>query len=1500
MMGKSKGAGVENDGLEITAIGSVYKGPWEKKYWSCSRGRYRHPYPIGYQAIRNHSGQMYKMEIQEGDKGPVFVVISEEGIPCVGDTPTIAWEKVQTRKTLRFQKRHRSQFSRVDGAELFGFTNPLVQRLFRELLANGNETSKQSDTDIHQHEETPGSGFGQLPLVTTEGSMREKCLKLVKGKSVGTSCLESPKSNKDSGSPAASIQNGGVIDQSHQYFEVTGKIRLCVAETKDILEDTKPLNLSQMLKDTKVNFNGIMNNKEDTAYGPMLSDLPGYLREMGSSHYEHEDTLETCIKNLEVNGVNQKFGVDLGKGTLEGFELETGCTNPFTVKDELLADSMTAASVQVAKDVLEEIKDNGMLKDSKSNKITCLTIVTPPEANSETPPIEPVISKECNFSLSQKVTQYSATQSSDGNIDKGDSDSMGQELAKSMMIVLLPQALPLIKQADKKRKKIKLSEGGDVSSLAKHDRLESVDELHTERKDAQNLSSEMHVVSNLQICEDTHIDSGLSFGIAVTNCGLGMESQTLCIKASNEEFSYCDTSIPGAGEKTMLSDAVSSYADSEFENIVCVSKMDHTGGGPSLTNFCHDKEMPFIQAINVLQVSKAGCTNLVEAGIEQKLHKSKLCESTDKDCAVIEDVVPDSFEDEEYLRDNLNRNSYVGELQTSFKSHNLPAVNTEADPEALGKPSVILEEVSDVQKFGCSTDNMDVNLRRKNSLCCSRESDVKEDIIMPKSVDYKAIRGICINDGYTNSLSTQVTAFNEFNPDKSVKRESIAVLDHSTVALILDQRHGEGDHFVNQIDQMAKYECNEHDLRILDYKENIHDEKSHCVDCECKAGQFCGLQEQDSMPLWESGICNPEKNSHDAYSAKRQQARDSSHDLQVISAQVNISVPCCRTTNNGLVQGRAFDHSSFDKKSTAEENLHIKSSGQFTDKECSYKVLTSWADCIYVSQSLFKEKPDFRLPEETPGISIGTSHCKQTQISDTFSDTHVIFPPVSNLEMYAHMTMDVANHQGVDCFGHVITGKTNSICYKDFKSASCCQSIWVDSLSTELKGFCSVSTFSDMPPSIVEPQTVLNSNYSEDVCHSQDIQMNAQQQAYENKQDISSTELVGCYEHSIPVISMLLSVHGVDIRLCVVCGVAQERQRSIFIYKVVVGDASGNCSWLIGYAVAMLPDVEYYLDTKSTVDRYGIQLTPGGENLILLESIEVQNMREPKINCLRSQCLSQGQCKGHGVKLVSVKDAHVSVLTVLSSTESMYCVLVSASQSIIAAGENGIIHVWNMDTSWRDISRCVMLSNFWSVDYNIFQSIALGCVTQNSHDNMSWSFTDCELLDKAKNHKDLKDNMMSREEAESRMGGNKFPFSHAYFCEENTAVCLLVLAAPNKDEIQTNQDQYYYGLKQRGLWRFALLENNVLLVGSILDERASAVSMLSQSGVIGTSEGYIYIWDAMTGRKIFTSRDFEGVHISCISQNQMPGAFAVAGSNNRVLLYAQVLGSSNSYILGNK
>ena len=108
---------------------------------------------------------------------------------------------------MRVQKFPRDQFSIIDGAELFGFTNPLVQRLFRELVANENGTAIQNIEDIDLNGDTLQSGIGKLPIATIKGSIRRKHLRLHKKKASRVACLDSPKLNMDCCIPAMAIEN---------------------------------------------------------------------------------------------------------------------------------------------------------------------------------------------------------------------------------------------------------------------------------------------------------------------------------------------------------------------------------------------------------------------------------------------------------------------------------------------------------------------------------------------------------------------------------------------------------------------------------------------------------------------------------------------------------------------------------------------------------------------------------------------------------------------------------------------------------------------------------------------------------------------------------------------------------------------------------------------------------------------------------------------------------------------------------------------------------------------------------------------------------------------------------------------------------------------------------------------------------------------------------------------------------------------------------------------
>lgn len=128
------------DDLEIASIGSLYVGPWEKKYWSCSRGKDRYPYPVGYRSSRTLADNICQMEVCEGLKGPLFVITAVDESSFSGQTPDIAWENYQ-RSCSKVKSWGVKRFSNnIDGAELFGFKNPSVQRLLRELVNIVNMT----------------------------------------------------------------------------------------------------------------------------------------------------------------------------------------------------------------------------------------------------------------------------------------------------------------------------------------------------------------------------------------------------------------------------------------------------------------------------------------------------------------------------------------------------------------------------------------------------------------------------------------------------------------------------------------------------------------------------------------------------------------------------------------------------------------------------------------------------------------------------------------------------------------------------------------------------------------------------------------------------------------------------------------------------------------------------------------------------------------------------------------------------------------------------------------------------------------------------------------------------------------------------------------------------------------------------------------------------------------------------------------------------------------
>lgn len=131
-------------------------------------------------------------------------------------------------------------------------------------------------------------------------------------------------------------------------------------------------------------------------------------------------------------------------------------------------------------------------------------------------------------------------------------------------------------------------------------------------------------------------------------------------------------------------------------------------------------------------------------------------------------------------------------------------------------------------------------------------------------------------------------------------------------------------------------------------------------------------------------------------------------------------------------------------------------------------------------------------------------------------------------------------------------------------------------------------------------------------------------------------ELVGCYVHPFPVLSILLSSRGDEIHICVLCGLL-VKDRTLFIYKIAAREPLVGLPSFVGHTLITLPvlkdyfgrDVSHHVSTGDTffflyfqvcsnvcvtlwqiaLERSGLQFTPDGQCLVLLDSIKMPSCR---------------------------------------------------------------------------------------------------------------------------------------------------------------------------------------------------------------------------------------------------------------------------------------------------
>ncbi|KAI3720171.1 hypothetical protein L6452_21084 [Arctium lappa] len=449
----------KSDGLDIISIGKLYQGPWEKKYWSSSRGKDRYPYPVGYVAIRTNNGNTYKMAILEGLKGPEFVISSTNEQACSGQTPDIAWDGFQKKSSVRIKFWRGKRFScKMDGAELFGFKNPLVKKLMRELKANFDQITDhslpscsgngQSEGTQHHtrcigyHAETCKCPDLQEKPVKSQGKeKRSKKRKEINVKSVnGTECKrERPQDLTQSGDKPRCRQS---CEGNHNKG-----IPLCSPNSNENNTGLETMAYNEN------NLSHLVSAEHGVQSDSSLS----------SEHLEKENF---PAAQEASNSVSSKGSISIE----EGIDLVKNQENHRNDSSQLDMSMFTNASGFTSSKTVDKKgdppvqKDSQMLDDIDLYAPDTLDLVLDSACNSEEE-----IPKESNctrdnklngaqISVSEKCMTESQSKddmviaSGSENSDKSDSDLVGQEIAKSMMTLLLPRALPLLKTFSRKKK----------------------------------------------------------------------------------------------------------------------------------------------------------------------------------------------------------------------------------------------------------------------------------------------------------------------------------------------------------------------------------------------------------------------------------------------------------------------------------------------------------------------------------------------------------------------------------------------------------------------------------------------------------------------------------------------------------------------------------------------------------------------------------------------------------------------------------------------------------------------------------------------------------------------------------------------------------------------------------------------------------------------------------------------------------------------------------------
>ncbi|XP_060215072.1 uncharacterized protein LOC132641940 isoform X2 [Lycium barbarum] len=1504
----------KSDGLEILSIGKLYAGPWDKKYWSSSRGKDRYPYPIGYSALRTQNGVAYKLEIHEGLNGPLFTISSTDGQSCSGKTPEIACDSFQ-KKGCQIKLLHGKRYSsKIDGVEFFGFKNTFVQRLLRELVANISGTPEQnflSSISLRNEtseavNQTDNAGSKTDPnqlthLETQSAGKRNRKGRTNNIKSAASTGLKKPRLQNKS-RDIKGLKSGQQEYGEHPPLFSSSKGPCNSSEAWQESETLQTINeREKVLVPVVESFDKDDNLKVDSL-----------IPQGGRKHLnpETEIPLEELVANISGGPEQNLSSISLSNETSEAVNQteHTGSKTDPNLLTHLEKPQSVGKRNRKGRSRTNNIKSaaNTSLKkpqhQNKSSDIKALN--SGQQEYGEHPP--PFPSSKGSGNSSEAVQESETFQTINErekvrvpvveSFDKDDHLKVDSLSSRGGRKHLNPETeIPL-------EELVANISGGPEQNLSpislSNETSEAVNQTeHTGSEADPNLLTDME---KPQIAGKRNRKGRTNNIKSAANTSLNKsrrQNKSSDIKALNSgQQEYSEHPPPFSSSKGSCNISEALKESKTLQTIIEREKVLV----PVVESFDKDDHLK-VDSLT----SQGGRKHLnpeTEVPLEEFTEILKDAKLFDRSRVLDEPVIQNQMAEEK-----------DGESPVENETQRVNFANLWA-PDTLDHPpddsfSLTAEIVKDGVAAVTTTvpDSLIVDSHPESEMNTSRleehsqrsESDSAGNEIANSMMTFLLPRALPLLRTYTRKKKNDI------------KSSEISIR--------------------NSQDENKKIDVSELDENLLlrQKKENINFPVRGCI----PASTACSLAEAvvpDSFDNAEGGYTPSQGLAQILQVAEAAKDDQSVRGLQTCRSEIegtskNDNLEAKQSVCNGETE-REKDFLPSTQKIVQASRKEISGtqktgaivSGGLTSVPPSAE---SMVQHVSLSESIIcRDFRDDSVPETSVDINaMHTSHflqgssSKQRQIEQSISadEPHINGPPLnfSTKESFISTSGTPSNlatrsqDQEMDqMLNHNQTSKLLDSTATNSEG----------NLTEKLSGDQQFVRFTDPPLHKQNEKINFPADTTEKKENNENLNMEVQKDL---KTEIESgvLKVIAGYAHPMPISSVLLSTQENYLYICVLCGQPLHEDRTIFMYKAPMDGEERGCPSFIGHVSIrfLLSDGAFGGDIE--LDSAAVQLTPIGQSLVLFNSVRAPSCREGDMKCHCSLC-ALNLFEENAIKIVQIRNGYVSLITKLKTTLRVCCILVCPPDHLVAVEESGKLYIWVMNSKWSaETEECCLLPpdcppfsstklkripNFASLvlGYNGFSEFSLWDIKKrmlvSKFSAASTSVFQCLPVSLFRWQRKFTVPAGITEEIINEITDvTKMSFleisDNQSFCsleDKDVAIWLLISTAPdpNSPAYQSSEQQ----CDPVHWWRLALLVNNTMIMGNSLDPRATAIGFSAGYGIIGRSDGLVYLWELTTGRKLQNLHYFKEAAVSSIvSEDSSHRAVAIASDGGQLLVY---------------